>query len=57
MVIADDATIQKLGETFASQSTPLAKRFRILFTLRNLNNDAAIDAMALGMHVSVSHTL
>ena len=45
----DDATIDVLGTQLADQSIPLAKRFRILFTLRNLVSDRSVKALSQGM--------
>lgn len=48
MLTVDEATVAKLGEQFIDQDVPLAKRWRILFTLRNINGEKAIDAIAKG---------
>jgi hypothetical protein len=46
----DAETIEKLRQTLVDQKAPMAKRMRAVFTLRNINNDAAVDAMRESTH-------
>eukprot|EP01132_Coremiostelium_polycephalum_P002529 gene2529-3132_t len=42
--------VDELKKTLLDESQPIAKRFRSLFTLRNLNGPLAIDAMSCGLN-------
>jgi len=45
----DDA-VQELQTTLLDTTLPISKRFRCIFTLRNLKTIGAIEALALGLH-------
>jgi hypothetical protein len=55
-VQADEATIAKLGGFLADPALSLAKRYRILFTLRNIPSDASVLALAKGVGILIEHT-
>ena len=41
--------IEKASEVLANESSPLAERFRAVFTLRNIGTHSAIDGLIGGM--------
>lgn len=43
-----DANLSSLDEQLNSESTPLAQRFRALFTLKSLGGHRAIDIIGKG---------
>ena len=47
--VFSDADIDRVGAALASEATPLAERFRAVFTLRNIDSRRAIDALLGGM--------
>ena len=46
--LADDRPVSELGDDLANKEIPLADRFRVLFTLRNIGGEDGIDAIARG---------
>ncbi|KAM9986023.1 hypothetical protein ACTFIZ_004296 [Dictyostelium cf. discoideum] len=50
MVVVTEEIVNGLKETLTDVSQPIAKRFRSLFTLRNLNGPLCIDAMASALN-------
>ncbi|KAF2068280.1 hypothetical protein CYY_010395 [Polysphondylium violaceum] len=49
-VLVTQELVDKLKATLLDESQPIAKRFRSLFTLRNLNGRLCIDAMCCGLN-------
>lgn len=49
MPVFSEADIDRVGATLANEGTPLAERFRAVFTLRNIESRRAIDALIAGM--------
>lgn len=45
---ATETEIAVLRHTLLSPSLPLFERYRAMFALRNIGNDAAVDALAAG---------
>jgi deoxyhypusine monooxygenase len=45
MMKIDENTIPRLGKILIDQKEPIAKRMRVVFTLRNLGGDDGVDAM------------
>lgn len=42
-LVVSERNMREMGEKLKNSSVPMAERFRILFTLRNINNPLAIE--------------
>jgi hypothetical protein len=47
-LVVTEATFKAIGDALCDQTQPIAKRFRHIFTLRNLGGKHAIDALVKG---------
>lgn len=53
--LVSDEQMAAMGRMLSDRAIPVAKRFRLIFTLRNLGGNRAVDALISGSRRAALH--